>query len=140
MHRRPPTLAILLFVFVLAAAPAAVAGRGKGRGGGGGTTTGGSGSLSMVMVTRTADGLPHWGNVVTFRLTTTLSQPWVHLVCSQSGVVVAQGWNGYFVGSLTGTNFGLYSPQWSKGAADCTAYLTTTAGPAVASTSFHVYA
>jgi hypothetical protein len=76
---------------------------------------------------------------VTFTLNTTISQPWVHLVCSQGGTVVAQGWNGYFVGSLTGTNFGLYSPQWTSGAADCTAYLTTPQWSVVGSTSFHVY-
>jgi hypothetical protein len=126
-------------VLVLGLVPVAFAGKGGSHGGGGGTTSG-SGSLTMVLVTPTADGLPHWGNTVTFTLNTTISQPWVHLVCKQNGTVVAEGWNGYFVGSLTGTNFGLYSPQWTSGAADCTGYLTTPDWTVVASTSFHVYA
>jgi len=129
-----------VLALVLGLAPAAVAGKGGGGHGGGGTTGGGTGSLSMVLVTPTADGLAHWGNVVTFKLSTTIAQPWVHLVCKQSGVTVAEGWNGYFVGSLTGTTFGLYSPQWQNGAADCTGYLTDPTFVAVASTSFHVYA
>jgi hypothetical protein len=127
-----------LTVLVLSLVPVALAGKGGPKGGG--TTTGGSGTLAMVMVTQTPDGLPHWGNVVTFRLSTTIAQPWVHLVCKQNGAVVAEGWNGYFVGSLTGTNFGLYSPAWSSGAADCTAYLTTPQWAVAGSTSFHVSA
>jgi len=124
----------------LALVPVALAGKGGSHGGGGGgTTTSGTGSLTMAMVTQTADGLPHWGNIVTFNLNTTIAQPWVHLVCKQNGKMVAEGWNGYFIGSLTGTNFGLYSPSWSSGAADCTGYLTTPQWAVVASTSFHVY-
>jgi hypothetical protein len=139
MNRSQSFFVTSVLALLLALAPVAVAGKGGHHGGGGGTTTGGSGSLTMVLVTATADGLPHWGNTVTFTLNTTISQPWVHLVCSQGGTVVAQGWNGYFVGSLTGTNFGLYSPQWTSGAADCTAYLTTPQWSVVGSTSFHVY-
>ena len=140
MNRSQSFLVIWVLALLMALARVAVAGKGGSHhGGGGGTTTSGSGSLTMVMVTPTADGLPHYGNVVTFKLTTTISQPWVHLVCRQGGTVVAQGWNGYFVGSLTGTNFGLYSPQWTGGAADCTAYLTTPQWSVVGSTSFHVY-
>jgi hypothetical protein len=139
MNRSQSFFVTSVFALLLALAPVAFAGKGGHHGGGGGATTGGSGSLAMVLVTPTADGLPHWGNTVTFTLNTTISQPWVHLVCSQGGTVVAQGWNGYFVGSLTGTNFGLYSPQWTGGAADCTAYLTTPQWSVVGSTSFHVY-
>lgn len=130
----------VVLVLALVLVPAAVAGKGHGGGGGGGTTSGsGTGSLTMVLVTPTPDGLPHYGNTITFKLTTTISQPWVHLVCTQNGKKVAEGWNGYFVGSLTGTNFGLYSPAWTGGAADCTGYLTTPQWVVVASTSFHVY-
>jgi len=138
MSRRHAVLAMSALAFALALAPAAVAGKGGGHGGGG--TGGGTGSLSMVLVTPTADGLPHWGNVVTFNLSTTIAQPWVHLVCKRGGVVVAEGWNGYFAGSLTGTTFGLYSPQWQSGAADCTGYLTDPSFAVAAATSFHVYA
>jgi len=138
MNRSQSFLLVTVLALSLAFAPVALAG--KGHHGGGGTTSSGSGSLTMVLVTKTADGLPHWGNTVTFTLKTTISQPWVHLVCSQNGTMVAEGWNGYFVGSLTGTNFGLYSPKWSGGAADCTGYLTTPQWAVVGSTSFHVYA
>jgi len=143
MNRSQSFLVLSLVILLMALAPVAFAGKGGHHGGGGGTTGGsgsGSGSLTMVLVTNTADGLPHWGNTITFTLNTTISQPWVHLVCTQNGTTVAEGWNGYFVGSLTGTNFGLYSPQWTSGAADCTGYLTTPQWAVVASTSFHVYA
>jgi hypothetical protein len=53
-------------------------------------------------------------------------------------VVVAQGWNGYFEGSISGRDFGLYSSFWTGGAADCMAYLTTPTWSRLASTSFHV--
>ena len=57
---------------------------------------------------------------------------------TQNGVIVAQGWNGYFDGSITSRNFGLYSSAWTSGSADCTAYLTTPTWSQLASTSFHV--
>jgi len=54
--------------------------------------------------------------------------------------LVAQGWEGFFAGSLDDQMFGLYSPQWTGGEADCTANLTTPPWMVLASTSFHVYA
>jgi hypothetical protein len=94
----------------------------------------------MALVTdANANGLPNWADTVTFNVSTSATtQPWVNLKCTQNGKVVAQGWNGYFAGSLTGTNFQLASPTWSGGAADCTAYLTTPTWSVLASTSFHV--
>ena len=86
------------------------------------------------------DGLAHWGGTVTFNIATTATtEPWVNLKCYQGGVLVAEGFNGYFDRSITGRNFGLYSPSWTGGAADCTAYLTTPQRAVLASTSFHVY-
>jgi hypothetical protein len=141
MNRSQSFLVVSMLALVLALAPVALAGKGGHHGsGGGGSKSSVSGNLTMVLLTPTADGLPHWGNTITFTITTNISQPWVHLVCKQNGTVVAEGWNGYFVGSLTGTTFGLYSPQWTSGAADCTGYLTTPDWTVVASTSFHVYA
>ncbi len=85
------------------------------------------------------NGTPNWGDFVTFNISTTATtQPWVNLVCTQNGVIVAQGWNGYFDGSITSRNFGLYSSAWTSGSADCTAYLTTPTWSQLASTSFHV--
>ncbi len=109
-------------------------------GGGGGT----SGSLSLVMVNdANGDGVPNYGDSVTFNLSTTATdQPWVNLQCFQNGVLVLQGWNGFFPASITGTTFGLYSGAWSGGAADCTAYLDmySNGWKVLASTSFHVNA
>jgi hypothetical protein len=136
--RQFPLIAAL--VVVLALAPIALAGKGGGGKPGGGGTTGGSGTISMVLVTdRNGDGLPNWADTVTFNISTSsTTQPWVNLKCTQNRTLVAQGWNGYFVGSLTGTNFQLASPTWSSGAADCTAYLTNPSWAVLASTSFHV--
>jgi hypothetical protein len=119
----------------LAAKPAAGAG---GHHGGG---TGGTGTIALApLVTDVnGNGTPNYGDVVTFNISTTATtQPWVNLVCSQNGVVVAQGWDGFFAGSISGTSFGLYSPQWTGGAADCVAYLTTPTWTRLASASFHV--
>ena len=115
----------------------------KGGGGGHGKPGGGSGatgtiSLAPLVVDQNGNGTPNWSDVVTFNISTSLSQPWVHLVCSQSGTMVAQGWAGYFDGALGGRNFGLTSPSWPGGAADCTARLETGTGSVVGSTSFHV--
>ena len=97
------------------------------------------GSISLVLLDST-DGCAHYGQSVTFNVSTTATtEPWVNLKCYQNGVLVAEGWNGYFDRSLTGRNFGLYSPSWTGGAADCTASLTTPQKAQLASTSFHVY-
>jgi hypothetical protein len=117
--------------------PAAGTG-GHGKPGGG--STGGTGTIAVVIATdANSNGTPNYADVVTFNISTTATtQPWVNLVCSQNGVIVAEGWNGYFDASITGRNFGLYSPKWTGGAADCTAYLTTPTWSRLGSTSFHV--
>jgi hypothetical protein len=112
------------------------------KGGGGGKPpkpgAGGTGTITMAMVDP-ADPVANWGDWVTFTVSTTAtSEPWVNLKCWQNGTLVAEGWNGYFDRSLTGRNFGLYSPSWSGGAAECTAYLTTPQHSVLGSTSFHV--
>jgi hypothetical protein len=100
-----------------------------------GTTT-----ISIVLLNST-DGLAHYGQNVTFNVSSNQTdQPWVHLVCSQSGAVVSEGWEGMFAGSLDDGVFGLYSPKWTGGAADCTATVTNPSWAPLASTSFHVYA
>ena len=134
-------LAALFSIAVLALVPAALAGKGGGgTGGGGKPSRAGNGTITLAPV-NSADGLAHYGGIVSFNISTTATtQPWVNLKCSQNGVVVAQGWDGYFVGSLSGESFGLYSGNWTGGAADCTAYLTTPQHSVLASTSYHVYA
>jgi hypothetical protein len=133
-------VATLMVGLVAGTAFAAKPSGGGGHHGGGGAGTGGTGTIALVMVTDVnSNGTPNYLDAVTFNISTTATtQPWVNLQCSQNGVLVAQGWNGFFVGSITGRNFGLYSPQWTGGAADCTAYLTTPQWAVLASTSFHV--
>jgi hypothetical protein len=119
-----------------AAKPAAGTGGHKG---GGGTSGGGTITLAPIVVDNNGNGTANFNDVVTFNISTTATtQPWVNLVCSQNGVAVAQGWDGYFAGSITSANFGLYSPQWTGGGADCIAYLTTPTWSRLGSTSFHV--
>ncbi|HXU86040.1 MAG TPA: hypothetical protein VN773_09555 [Verrucomicrobiae bacterium] len=116
------------------------------KGGGGGHTKPGGGSggtgtitLAPIVTDNNGNGLPNWSDFVAFNVSTTATtEPWVNLVCSQNGVVVANGWDGYFAASITGTKFGLYSSAWTGGAADCVAYLTTPTWTRLGSTSFHV--
>jgi hypothetical protein len=134
-------LIALLVVGLMAGTTFAAKGGGGGHGKPGGGTTSGNGAIALApLVTDVnGNGTPNYTDVVTFNISTTATtQPWVNLVCTQNGVIVAQGWDGYFDGSLTSRNFGLASPAWTGGAADCTAYLTTETWSRLASTSFHV--
>ena len=117
-----------------------------GKTGGGSTAGGGTISLSSpITVDKNGNGLANWGDIVQFDIATTAtSTPYVDLKCYQNGVLVAEGWRGYWDGSLDYRTFGLYGGSWGSGAADCTAYLdapTSRGGmKQLASTSFHVYA
>jgi hypothetical protein len=120
---------------------AAKGGAGNTSGGGGGTTS--ASSISLVVL-NPPGGLAHWGGEVTFNVSTTATeQPFVNLLCYQNGVRVLNGWEGYFPGALnTSRNFGLSSPAWQSGAAECTAWLdrdTKRGFQQLASTSFPVY-
>jgi hypothetical protein len=98
--------------------------------------------VSSSSFTALATGGPHYGDTVTFDVTTTAtSYPFVNLTCYQNGGLVAQGSAGFFAGALGNGTFGLYSPKWTGGAADCTAYLDMYSHGKwkhLASTSFHV--
>ena len=118
----------------LAAKPVAGTGGHKG----GGSTGTATIALAPLVVDNNGNGLPNWNDVVTFNISTTISSPYVHLICSQNGTMVAQGWDGYFVGALGGRNFGLASPQWTGGAADCVANVETSTGSILGTMSFHV--
>ena len=65
----------------------------------------------------------------------------MNLNCYQNGALVGQGWATFFTGGSPGT-FGLSSPIWQSGAADCTAdlgmYANNGKWKVLASTSFHV--
>lgn len=95
-------------------------GQGKPSGGGGG-----GGSLALVMVTDgNGDGLPNWGDQVTFNVSTTATdRPTVRLHCYQNGTLVYTFSAGFFADYPWTTVYGLSSQSWTGGAADCTASL-----------------
>ena len=148
MPRNPHAVRFALLAtiaaLVLAIAPSALAGNGKGAGkpsGGGSSGTG----LSLVLLNST-DGLPHYGQQVTFNVSTTATdRPFVSLVCSQNGTLVYSSSAGFFAAYLWPweRNFTLVSTYWTGGAADCTATLYYSDGTRtrnLASLPFHVYA
>jgi hypothetical protein len=135
-----------LAVLALALVPAGLAAKG-GNGGGGKPDRSGSGTMSLVLLNST-DGVPHFGQKVTFNVSTTAtSYPYVTLKCSQGGGLVYQASKGIFPTSL-GQDFTLGpTPNWQGGDADCTAYLEdwdsySKNGSITTLTSmiFHVYA
>jgi hypothetical protein len=135
-------LAVAVVAASLALAPIALAGKStaSGKGGSGGKPPGGGSATISLVLLNSSDGLAHYGQTVTFNISTTATdQPWVNLKCYRNGALLGEGWAGYFPASLSGRDFLLSSPQWSGGAADCTAYVTTPQWAVLGSTSFHVY-
>jgi hypothetical protein len=129
-------------VSVIIAGPAIA--RSNGNNGNGGNKTSTS-SFRLVLLNST-DGSPHWGQKVTFRVSTTAtSQPFVSLRCYKNGVVVYSAQAGYYPSYPwpSAKNMVLKSNSWKGGAADCTATLFYGSGNRVitlATKSFHVYA
>jgi len=104
-----------------------------------------SSSISLVLLSGASPTTltnPTYGDLVTFNVTTAATAyPYVNLNCYQNGVLVAEGWASFFDGALGDRTFALYSPQWTAGAADCTAYLAMNwhgKWKHLAWTSFHV--
>jgi hypothetical protein len=128
----------------LAVAPAALSDKG-GNGGGGKPGGGGSSSVSLVLLDST-DGLPHYGQQVTFAVSTTATdRPYVSLNCYQNGVWVYSDSAGFFPDYPWSQIFVLSTlSTWTSGAGDCTAtlYLTKdgSRSTTLATLSFHVYA
>jgi len=88
-----------------------------------------TGSIALQMTSdQNGNGSPNWGDVVRFTVSSSASHPWVNLNCSRDGTVIAVGWAGYFDGALGTGDFGLYSPQWVSGSADCVANLYSVLG------------
>ena len=126
-------------IAVLVLVPAALAGKGNGGG------KGNDPSVINLVVLDSSDGVPHWGNHVTFDVSTTATdQPYVTVDCYQNGVWVMTGTRGFYPDYLWGQTFALSSAGWTGGAADCNARLFTVAAngksTTLATTSFHVYA
>jgi hypothetical protein len=131
---------VLVLALALALAPAAFAGKGgkPGAGGGGGTGA----SLTLVLLDST-DGLPHFGQNVTFKVSTSATRPYVNLTCYQGGDWVTNQTVGFYAGYPWSQNFPLSSWKWTGGAADCTArlYTSTKRGTTTLATlNFHAYA
>jgi hypothetical protein len=112
---------IAALVLALVLVPAAVAGKGvtSGKPGGGGSS---SGSVSLVMTDENSNGVPNWGETVTFTVSTTAtSRPFVSLSCYQSGVRVYSFSAGIFPDYAWTQTYTLRSSNWTGGPADCTA-------------------
>jgi len=141
--RRPVCLALVAATaaLLLALAPVALAGK-SGGGGKGGSGSVSGGSLNLVLV-NSSDGLAHWGQTVTFDVSTTASQPYVTLTCLQNGVQVYSMTAGFYASYPFTRYYTLSSSAWKSGGADCTADLhySTSGGKRVtlATLSFPVY-
>ena len=116
---------IALLVVGLMAGSVFAGGKGGGKPSGGG---GGGGSLALVMVTdANSNGLPNWGDQVTFNVSTTATdRPTVRLECYQNGSLVYTFSAGFWAGYPWTTTYGLSSQSWTGGAANCTASLIYT--------------
>jgi hypothetical protein len=136
VNKRTIVLAFALFFSIVLLSGVALAGKG------GTHTTTPTGGVSLVLINST-DGLAHFGQQVTYNLSTSLAYPYVNQDCYVNGVLVSNDWRGFFTGALGTTTFTLGGSQlWQSGAADCTAYLvyqTKRGWTQAGSTSFHVY-
>ena len=85
---------------------------------------------------------PAYGDSVEFAVSTTATDsPYVNVKCYQGSKLVNDSWASYF--GTHNRSFGLQTPTWTGGAADCTATLTmwfNGRNKTLASTNFHVSA
>ena len=117
------TVTLTALAVALVLVPVALAGKGSNTGGttGGGSTAG----LKLVMVTdNNGDGLPNWGDTVTFNVSTTAAYPMVELDCWQGSNQVDSQKVGFYPGYPWSRNFPLsHWYYWPSGGASCTATL-----------------
>jgi hypothetical protein len=131
---RPIILAIVATSLLLAAAPASAS-----------KPAHSTSSIGLVLL-NSADGLPHYGEQVTFRVSTSATdRPYVLLNCYQNGVWLYAAQAGFYAAYPYSQVFVLASTAWTGGAADCKATLGVnnaygTRFTMLASTTFHVYA
>ena len=95
-------------------------------GGGHGKPGPASTGVFSLNVLNSTDGVAHWGQQVTFTVSTTATtEPHVSLRCSQNGVLVYASQTGYFAGYLWPWTqvMTLSSVAWTGGSADCVATL-----------------
>jgi len=121
MLRRHIAILALIFTFVLTGLEGGQTL--AARSGGGGHTTA-SATFSLVLLDST-DGSAHWGQRVTFNVTTDVSEPHVNVVCARNGVVVYGATTGFYATYLWPWTrvMTLSSQMWTGGDADCTAML-----------------
>jgi len=108
---------------------------------------GGSSASSVALVLlNSTDGLPHWGQSVTFSVSTTATNyPDVSLNCYQNGLLVYGAMAGFYSSyPWPGSEImPLSSPSWTGGAASCTAtlwYFNGRKDVTLTTLSFEVYA
>ena len=123
---------ISLLVVGLAAGTAFAAKPAAGTGGhnGGGSITGG-GTIAYQMVTDVnGNNAPNWGDTVTFKISTTATEPNVDLTCSQGGTVVYSATTGFYASYPWPWthNMTLSSQMWTGQSASCVARLYVFAG------------
>jgi hypothetical protein len=129
-RRRTGLAAVALGVAALttlgASAPALAAkGGAGGKGGGGGKpshSAPATGTFQLVL-SESTDGQAHWGQHITFDVTSNATYYFVGVACSQGGAVVYQQDIGFYPGWPWSQEFTLMSYAWTGGAADCSARL-----------------
>jgi len=119
------------------------ASRGGGGGGSKGNSTSYSGTFSLVLL-NSADGLPHYGQQMTFNVSSNAPYPFVQIDCYQNGAWIYDQTVGYFAGWIGFKYFTLQSSAWTGGGASCNAVLFTQNSDGshrqdLSSTSFQVY-
>src|SRR5213592_2511452 len=104
-----------------------------------------TGSGFALVLLNSTDGLAHWGNQVTFTVSTTATtEPHVSLKCSQNGVVVYAAQSGYYASYPWPWTqvMTLSSSAWSSGSAECVAalyYFSGTNSVTLATLNFTAY-
>jgi len=94
--------------------------------------------VTAAPVTAASTTTPHFGDRVTFDISTQAGNPFVNLTCYGNGV----GYNSWAAFWPNAGSFTLSSGGWTSGAADCTAnlvmYVNSSRYKVLASTNFHV--
>jgi hypothetical protein len=119
-------LVALLVVGLIAGTAFAGKGSGSATTGGGhnkGGSSAGTGTLSGPVLLDSTDGIAHYGQSITFRVTSTSKYYFVRATCKQNGAQVWQQTQGFYPGWLWGTTYVLNGLRWTSGAADCSAVL-----------------
>jgi hypothetical protein len=133
--RRATVLTLSAMSLLLAVSPAL-----------GGKPASGSSIKLVVLSASSVGSAPHWGNQVTFAVSTTATdRPYVLLNCYQNAVWVYAAQAGFYPSYPFSQVFTLSSTSWTGGAASCKARLGKlnaygTKFTELASTSFQVYA